>query len=196
MFCKIKNIKYICAFSLLASASFSTSAYAAENDWEKVCNNGSSAKVCNVVKDVITPYGQPLAIVNIIENNKQKLLQITVPTGRHIPEGVSFQIGKGEVKKLDYSYCLPSNCVAQNEIDDNIIKALKTNDVLRIISVSFDGKSTPVNVPLTGFAKAYDSKGITEKEFADRRNKVADAIASKEEKSLEKLMKAQQQAKK
>lgn len=193
---KRKNLKQACAFGLAAFISFGSIANAVANDWEKVCNNNSSSKVCNTVKDVVTPYGQPLAIFNVVEKEKQKLLQVTVPTGRHIPEGISFQIGNGVVKKLDYSYCLPSNCVAQGDIDDTIINALKTSDKIKIISINFDGQSNPVEVQLNGFAKAYNSKGITEKEFADRRNKVANSIAAKEEKSLEKLMQAQQQVKK
>jgi len=190
-----KNIKLGCAFSISSFISMCAVAHAQGTNWEKVCNNSSSSKVCNIVKDVVTPYGQPLAIFNVIQKDKQKILQVTVPTARHIPEGISFQIGKGDVKKLDYSYCLPSNCVAQGDIDDNIIKTLKTNDKVKIISINFQGQSNPVEVPLKGFKKAYDSSGITEKEFMQRRNKIADAIASKEEKTSEKLIEAQQKLK-
>lgn len=190
-----KNIKWACAFSFTSFISMCAVAHAETASWEKVCNNSSSNKVCNTVRDVVTPYGQPLAIFNVIQKDKQKILQITVPTARHIPEGISFQIGKGDVKKLDYSYCLPSNCVAQGDIDDNIIKALKTNDKIKIISINFQGQSNPVEVSLHGFKKAYDSGGITEKEFMKRRSKLADDIASKEEKTSEKLIEAQQKLK-
>lgn len=192
----IKKIKWIAALSVISLLALEQKSFAEGANWEKVCNSTSADKVCNVVKDVVSPYGEPKAIFNIIKNSKQQILQVTVPTARHLPEGISFQIGNGEVRKLDYSYCMSTNCVAQGDIDDNIIKELKSNDKLKIISIDIQGQSNPVEVTLAGFKKAYDSNGITEKEFIKRRNSLAATLASKEEKISEKLLNAQQTFKK
>ncbi|MDN5248788.1 invasion associated locus B family protein [Bartonella sp. TP] len=192
-----KYLPLVSAAIVYSCAIISNSAYANNVDsWARVCRDQDGSKVCNTISDVVTDYGQPLTIVNLVETQKDKKMLITVPTGRHIPEGVSIQIGKGEVKKLDYSFCLGAICIAEGVLNDDIINSMKSGDKLRIISVNYQGSSNPIDVPLKGFSAAYKSKGITEAQFDEMRSKRAQAAGMLQAQEDEKLLKAQQAAKK
>lgn len=185
------SVAIVSSFAIISNNSYANSV----DGWAKVCRDQDGSKVCNTISDVVTDYGQPLTIVNLVETQKDKKMLITVPTGRHIPEGVSIQIGKGEVKKLDYSFCLGAICLAEGVLNDDIINSMKNGDKLKLISVNYQGTSNPIDVPLKGFSAVHNSKGITEEQFDEMRNKRAQAAGQIQAQEDEKLLKAQQAAK-
>ena len=72
---------------------------------------------------------------------------------------------------------------------------MKDGSKLDIISVNFQGASNPISVSLKGFKEAYESKGLSEKDFIERRRKLAIQAAKQNEASAKRLLEAQQKVK-
>jgi invasion protein IalB len=134
--------------------------------WTRYCTNGLTEQssevmakaVCFTAADGHVTSGQKLVIALLIEpeGDGTKLLRVTLPLGVALVPGARIVIDEKEAMTAPYVACLPKNgCMADYKADADLIEKLKKGQVLAI--QAFDkGKPISFNLPLTGFAAAYD----------------------------------------
>jgi invasion protein IalB len=134
--------------------------------WTKYCAKGPTGQsseirtkeVCFTAADGHLASGQKLVIALLIEpeGSDTRLLRVTLPLGVALVPGARIVIDQNEAMTAPFVVCLPQNgCMADYKADGDLIEKLKNAQSLAI--QAFDrGKPVSFNLPLAGFAKAYE----------------------------------------
>ena len=172
---------------------------AAGPTWQKVCTKLNDSDVCNVQFTIVSGQGRLVTAVNLLESKgktNRKIFQVAVPSGRYIPPGVLMRIDKGKENKLPFSLCLPDRCLAEVQLSDNLVAALKGGGELTLTSTNFRAQKNPVKVTLKGFTAAYDGPSLKRDEVESRQKQLQEELKKKAKETADKLKKAQEDAKK
>ncbi len=189
------------ALAIVAGSALAPGAFAQQarpDTWVKICSKISETDICNVKYDKITNTGQLITGVNLLQSKgktNRRIFQIAVPSGRYIPEGIKIQIDNGKVNTIPYSLCLPNRCLAEIQLSEGLVKALKGGGELTLISTNFRAQKNPVKVSLTGFTAAYDGPPLKRNEVEDRQKKLQEELQKKAKETADKLKAAQDAAK-
>ncbi|WP_445082837.1 invasion associated locus B family protein [Chelativorans sp. YIM 93263] len=186
----------------VGTAAFGVSAHAQQegppDGWFKACTKQEDVDVCNVQYILRADSGQLLTSINLIEVEgkvNRRVLQIAVPTGRLIPPGVGLQVDENATQKVDYAICLPDRCVAETQLNDNIISAFKRGSALRLTSVNFQNQQNPLEITLQGFTNAYDGEPLDQSDLDERQQKLDEFVSKNNEELANRLKDAQERAK-
>ena len=166
--------------------------------WFKVCAKQEDNDICNTQNVVTADSGQLLTAISLIDVKgkiNRKIFQISVPSGRLIPPGVGLQIDKNKPTKVEYGICFPDRCIAEAQLSNELVAALKKGGELTITSINFQNKPNPLKISLTGFGAALDGPGMQQSELEDRSKKLEDAMAKKKAERDQKLKAEQDKAK-
>lgn len=183
------------ATAFLISSYTPAAAQGMPQGWFKVCSKQQDVNICNTLNNVMSETGQLLTVVNLIEfsgGQAQKRIRVTVPTNRYLPDGVQVQVGDGPVKKIPYIFCVGPTCVADDELDNATIDAMKKGQKLTVTSVNFRGDINPIDVSLNGFTVSYTGPGMQQKDFEAEQRKMQEAVQAKQ-KEIEDRMRAEQE---
>ena len=187
------------ATAMTATSIVSASAQqATQQKWVKICSKIGETDICNVKYDIITPQGQLVTGVNLLQSKgktNRRIFQVAVPSGRYIPEGIKVQIDNGKVNTLPYSLCLPDRCLAEIQLSEGLVKALKGGGGLSLTSTNFRAQKNPVKVTLSGFTAAFDGPPLKRNEVQDRQKKLEEELKRKAKETADKLKAAQDAAK-
>jgi invasion protein IalB len=134
--------------------------------WTRYCAKGLTEKsseigtkeVCFTASDGHLTSGEKLVIALLIEpeGGDTILLRVTLPLGVALVPGARIVIDEKEAMTAPFVVCLPKNgCKADYKADANLIEKLKKGQGLAIQAFE-KGRPISFNLPLTGFAKAYD----------------------------------------
>ncbi|MBN9075537.1 MAG: invasion-associated locus B family protein [Rhizobiales bacterium 65-79] len=166
--------------------------------WFKACSKQQDVDICNVQNIVMADTGQLMTGVSLIDIKgkvNRKVFQVTVPTGRMIPPGISLQIDGGKAQKLDYVICFPDRCVAEAQLNDTLVASFKKGQKLTLTSINFQNQPNPLDISLAGFTDAFDGAPLKESDLQDRQKKLKDFVAKNNEDFAKKLKEEQDKAK-
>ena len=185
----------------LAALALSNSSVAAQQrapQWAKICSKIGETDVCNVQYNIVTNTNQLVTGVNLLQSKgktNRRIFQVAVPSGRYIPEGIKVQIDGGKVNTLPYSLCMPDRCLAEIQLSEGLVKALKGGGELTLTSTNFRAQKNPVKVTLSGFTAAFDGPPLKRSEVDDRNKKLEEELKKKAQATADKLKAAQDAAK-
>lgn len=171
---------------------------AANPEWFKVCSPQGDNNICNTQFAVIADTRQLITAVNLIDVKgkvNQRVFQAVVPTGRVIPAGVQMQIDDKAAQTINFSVCFPDRCIAEAQLTDAMVAAMKKGKVMTVASVNFQRQPNPVKITLNGFSKAFDGPPAAQPELAKRQDELNDALKKQAEERRKKFEDAQAAAK-
>lgn len=180
------------------SYSVASAQQAGTQSWAKICSKVGETDICNVKYDVITNTGQLVTGVNLLQSKgktNRRIFQVAVPSGRYIPEGIKVQIDSGNTNTLPYSLCLPDRCLAEIQLSEGLVNALKAGGELTLTSTNYRAVKNPVKVSLKGFTAAFDGPPLKRSEVQDRQKKLQEELKKKAKATADKLKAAQDAAK-
>nr|WP_246191162.1 invasion associated locus B family protein [Aureimonas leprariae] len=166
--------------------------------WFKVCSKQGDNEICNTQYTLIADTRQLITAVNLIDVKgkvSQKVVQAVVPTGRVIGAGVQMQIDSSKAQTMNYSVCFPDRCIAEAQLTDQMIAALKKGNNLTVTSVNFQRQPNPIKITLSGLGKAYDGQATQQSDLAKRQQELNDALQKQADARRKKFEDAQTQAK-
>ena len=166
--------------------------------WYKVCSKQGDNEICNTQYTLIADTRQVITAVNLIDVKgkvNQKVVQAVVPTGRVIGAGVQMQIDSAKAQTMNYSVCFPDRCIAEAQLTDQMVSALKKGNNLTVTSVNFQRQPNPIKITLSGLGKAYDGQAAQQSDLAKRQQELNDALQKQADARRKKLQDAQAQAK-
>ncbi|WP_193227815.1 invasion associated locus B family protein [Aureimonas psammosilenae] len=166
--------------------------------WFKVCSKQGDNEICNTQYTLIADTRQLITAVNLIDvkgKSNQKVVQAVVPTGRVIPAGVQMQIDAAKAQTMNYSVCFPDRCIAEAQLTDQMVAALKKGNNLTITSVNFQRQPNPIKITLSGLGKAYDGAPTQQSDLAKRQQELNEALQKQADARRKKFEDAQAQAK-
>jgi invasion protein IalB len=161
--------------------------------WTKICGKdgpeGSSAKeVCAVLTEARVESGQIAAAASLVEprDGTQKILRVTLPLGMRLPFGTRVIIDQGGALQSSYLMCLVG-CISDYEASSDMLDKLKKGQTLTIQGINPGGYQISINVPLLGFAKAYDGPPTDKTVLIERERKLEGELQRRADEARKKL---------
>lgn len=199
----MKHTSYLIASGLFSTLMLTSGASlaqdaAASNGWYKACNDQGDTKICNVQYQAVASTGQVITSINLAEltgSVQRRVFQVTVPTDRLIPPGVSIKVDDKKPTPVPFSFCTPRICAAEVKLDDQLVEVLKSGKSLEVTSVNFQGKANPIKIELEGFAAAFDGPPIKQEDLVARQKTLEEELKKKAESAQSELQKALDAAK-
>ena len=160
--------------------------------WTKFCLKGQEAnakQVCFTGKDGRLEDGRPIVAAVVIEPEgaDKKLLRVTLPLGMQVPPGTRVIIDQGQPATGPYVICFTNGCMADYEVNPDIIGRLKKGQSLAVQAINGNGQPVSLTLPLSDFAKAYDGPPTDPKVFEETQKKLQDELQKKAEEARQKL---------
>ena len=133
-------------------------------EWMKVCGEDPAVKktICYTTRDFVAENNQPLMAVALyaVKDEGRRFVRFLVPLTFMIQPGVRFSVEGMQPVNAKFQICLPQGCFVEGELNEPAIASLKKGTVLRIDMQNQVGQEVNFEVPLAGFAKAYDGPGM------------------------------------
>jgi invasion protein IalB len=165
--------------------------------WTKFCLKGQEAnakQVCFTGKDGRLESGLPIVAAVVIEpeGDAKKMLRVTLPLGMQVQPGTRVIIDQGQPATGPYVICFTNGCMADYEVNADIIGRLKKGQQLAVQAINGNGQPVSLTLPLNDFAKAYDGPPTDPKVFEENQKKLQEELQKKAEEARQKLQQQQQ----
>jgi invasion protein IalB len=170
--------------------------------WLKVCNihPQTKAEICVVTQEVRAETGQPIAAVTIqkLKDEGKYGVGLVVPIHVRLPEGVTLTVDGEKKATAQYVMCIPqsqqqpSACVAQAELTEDFISALRKGNELALVVINPQSKPIGIRLSLVGFSKTFDGPGVDRAAAEAQREQLSEALQKSAEEARKKLIEQQQ----
>lgn len=198
----MKNIIQITVTGLIGGILLSSSPSMAQeptsNGWYKACNDQGDTKICNTQYQAVASTGQVITSINLADikgSVNRRVFQVTVPTDRLIPPGVSMKVDDKKPTVIPMTFCTPRICAAEVDLDDKLVEVLKSGSSMEVTSTNFQGKPNPIKISLNGFGAAYEGAPIKQADLVARQKALEEQLKQKAESAQSELQKALDAAK-
>lgn len=129
-------------------------------DWQMSCDTppGASFEQCAIIQNVLAE-DQPNVGLSVIvlrtADREARLLRVLAPLGVLLPNGLGLNVDGTDMGRVAFVRCLPNGCIAEVELDDEIIKVLSegTSAIFVVFKTPEEGVGIPVS--LDGFAEGF-----------------------------------------
>ena len=147
--------------SLLSAPTMAQGTVKAEyGDWQMSCDTppGASFEQCAIIQNVLAE-DQPNVGLSVIvlrtADREARLLRVLAPLGVLLPNGLGLNVDGTDMGRVAFVRCLPNGCIAEVELDEEIIKVLSegTNAIFVVFKTPEEGVGIPVS--LSGFAEGF-----------------------------------------
>lgn len=147
--------------SLLAAPAMAQGTVRAEyGDWQMSCDTppGASFEQCAIIQNVLAE-DQPNVGLSVIvlrtADREARLLRVLAPLGVLLPNGLGLNVDGTDMGRVAFVRCLPNGCIAEVELDEEIIKVLSegTDAIFVVFKTPEEGVGIPVS--LDGFAEGF-----------------------------------------
>src|SRR5262245_28798502 len=91
--------------------------------------------------------GLPLAFI---------AMALAVSVGTVLPSGLGLKIDQTDVGRAGFVRCLPSGCVAEVVMNDNLLKQLRAGQIATFIIFQTPEEGIGFPISLKGFGEGYD----------------------------------------
>jgi invasion protein IalB len=130
-------------------------------DWQIRCETppGAQNEQCALMQSV-TAEDRPnvglTVLVLKIADLKNRLLRVVAPLGVVLPSGLGLKIDNNDVGRAGFIKCLPNGCMAEINMDDNLVAKLRTGQSATFIIFQSPEEGIGFPVSLKGFGDGYD----------------------------------------
>ena len=166
-----------------------------QQEWLKVCGEDQAAKkkVCYTTRDFVSDENQPVIAVAIydVQGEPQKVVRFLMPLGLLIQTGIRFAADQGASQPGRYAICFPNGCFAEGAVKDDTIAAFKKANSLSVNVQNQFGQEVSFQVPMAGFAKAFDGPPIDPKVLEEQQKKLEEQMQKQAEEMRQKMQQQQ-----
>lgn len=131
-------------------------------DWQQRCEKptGASTEQCALVQNVAASDRPNMTLLVIVLNTadgKGRLLRVLAPLGVLLPAGLGLKIDQADVGRAGFVRCLPTGCVAEVVMDENLVNRLKAGKIgtFVVFQTPEEGIGVPIN--LAGLDKGLEA---------------------------------------
>lgn len=131
-------------------------------DWQMSCDTppGASFEQCAIIQNVLAE-DQPNVGLSVIvlrtADREARLLRVLAPLGVLLPNGLGLNVDGTDMGRVAFVRCLPNGCIAEVELDDEIIKVLSegSDAIFVVFKTPEEGVGIPVS--LDGFSEGFEA---------------------------------------
>ncbi|HZP75350.1 MAG TPA: invasion associated locus B family protein [Pseudolabrys sp.] len=130
-------------------------------DWQIRCDTppGAQSEQCALIQSVVAEDRANVGLTVIVlktADQKSRLMRVVAPLGVLLPSGLGLKIDQTDVGRAGFVRCLPSGCIAEVIMDDNLIKQLRTGQTATFIIFQTPEEGIGFPLSLKGFGEGYD----------------------------------------
>jgi len=131
-------------------------------DWQLRCETPAGAKVeqCALLQSVQADDKPNVTLVVIVlktADGKSRLLRVIAPLGVLLPAGLGLKIDQNDVGRAGFVRSLPTGCVAEVIMDDELLGKLRSGTAATFIVFQTPEEGIGIPVSLNGFVKAFEA---------------------------------------
>jgi invasion protein IalB len=130
-------------------------------DWQVRCDTppGAQGEQCALIQSVTAEDRPNVGLTVIVlktADQKSRLMRVLAPLGVLLPSGLGLKIDKTDVGRAGFVRCLPNGCVAEVQMDENLMKQLRTGQAATFIIFQTPEEGIGIPMSLKGFGDGYD----------------------------------------
>ena len=131
------------------------------NDWQARCDTppGAQDEQCALMQSVMAEDRPNVGLTVIVlktADQKSRLMRVVAPMGVLLPSGLGLKIDQIDVGRAGFVRCLPTGCVAEVVMDDNLLKQLRAGRTATFIIFQTPEEGIGFPMSLKGFGEGYD----------------------------------------
>jgi len=160
------RISLACA-AALAAAMAGTPGFAqgtvksVHGDWQIRCDTppGAQGEQCALIQSVTAEDRPNVGLTVIVlktADAKSRLMRVLAPLGVLLPSGLGLKIDKTDVGRAGFVRCLPNGCVAEVQMDENLLKTLRSGQQATYIIFQTPEEGIGIPMSLKGFGEGFD----------------------------------------
>src|SRR5436190_24397885 len=148
-------------FGLTQAASAQGAVRSVHGDWQIRCDTppGAQGEQCALIQSVVAEDRSNAGLTVIVlktADQKSKLMRVVAPLGVLLPSGLGLKLDNADVGRAGFVRCLPSGCVAEVVMDDNLIKQMRGGQTSTFIIFQTPEEGIGFPMSLKGFGEGYD----------------------------------------
>lgn len=129
-------------------------------DWQMSCDTppGASSEQCAIIQNVLAE-DQPNVGLSVIvlrtADREARLLRVLAPLGVLLPNGLGLNVDGTDMGRVAFVRCLPNGCIAEVELDDEIIGVLSEGESAIFVVFKTPEEGVGIPVSLEGFSEGF-----------------------------------------
>jgi invasion protein IalB len=130
-------------------------------DWQIRCDTppGAQGEQCALIQSVTAEDRPNVGLTVIVlktADQKSRLMRVLAPLGVLLPSGLGLKIDKTDVGRAGFVRCLPNGCVAEVQMNDDLVKQLRGGQNATFIIFQTPEEGIGIPMSLKGFGEGYD----------------------------------------
>ena len=130
-------------------------------DWQIRCDTppGAQGEQCALIQSVTAEDRPNVGLTVIVlkpADQKSRLMRVLAPLGVLLPSGLGLKIDKTDVGRAGFVRCLPNGCVAEVQMDENLMKQMRGGQAATFIIFQTPEEGIGIPMGLKGFGEGYD----------------------------------------
>jgi invasion protein IalB len=162
-----------------------------QTDWLKVCGEdpGNKKRICYTTRDFVSDQGQPVLAVAVydIQGDPNRIVRFLMPLGLLLQPGMRFSVDAGQGQAGKFAVCFPNGCFAEGAVGQAVIDQMRKGNAIRVSVQNQFTREVTFEVPLTGFAKAFDGAPIDPKVLEEQQRQMQEQMQKQAEDLRKKL---------
>jgi invasion protein IalB len=131
-------------------------------DWQLRCETppGAAKEQCGLLQEVADenkPNINLEVIVVKLADGTTHMLRVIAPLGVFLPRGFGLKIDDTRVRSAGFIRCLPTGCVAEVDMDEELIDQMKTGQKATFIIFQTPEEGIGIPLALAGFKEGFDA---------------------------------------
>jgi invasion protein IalB len=157
-----------------------------QTTWTKVCGKdpANNKEICYTTRDFVSDQGQPVLAVAVytVAGDPTKVVRFLLPLGLLIQPGSRYAVDSAAPQGASFAICFPNGCFAENnKATDAFINSMKRGANLNVSVQNQGGAEVTFQVPLAGFATAFDGAAIDPKVLEDQQKALQEQIEKQQD---------------
>ena len=129
--------------------------------WSEKCSDAAKPqdRNCTLSRAIINKKNRRIMLgvtLRVAPPDRKPSLKLIVPLGIYLPAGITLTLDGENELPLKLDTCTPSVCLATVPLDGAFMQRLRRADKLAVVYQTIDQKPINMELPLGGFARAYD----------------------------------------
>jgi invasion protein IalB len=156
-----------------------------QTEWTKVCGKdpGNQREICYTTRDFVSDQGQPVMAVAVydVKGDPSRIVRFLLPIGLLLPPGMRFGVDQAQPISGRFQICFPNGCFAEANVNEAQLNAFKRGTTVNVSVQNQAAREVTFQVPLSGFAKAFDGPPIDPAELQKQQEQLQQEIQKRED---------------
>lgn len=131
-------------------------------NWEKRCDTppGARDEQCVLIQYVTAEDRDNMRLSVILMNSadgQSRVMSVLAPLGTYLPQDLQVRIDDEPVGKVKFSRCLPRGCIADFELEDQLLGLFQDGEVATFIIFQTVEEGIGIPITLKGLKDGYAS---------------------------------------